>query len=165
MTGGVQGLHVQPAHSLWGHPLRPDVPATPDHVPAAGPLLSRAFPKGRVGGRAQERWAQGRWAQESWGAGGWGKVDHNGQLSPPTGAVWTRLQKAEASRAARRREHNAPVVLCFLPSLPVVGRPRHLCGNRGLRALPGWPSLSPFCASLWWKQYGTPSFSPSGQGV
>lgn len=90
VTGGLQGLHIQPGHSLRGHPLRPNVPSSPDHVPAARLPLGRAFPKGRAAGRPQ-----GRWAQESWGPGGRGlggrglggrgAGGHNGRLRPPTG--------------------------------------------------------------------------------
>lgn len=54
---GIQGLHVQPGHSPWGHPLLPNVPSAPDHVPAAGPALGRAFPKRRA-----NSWPQGPWA-------------------------------------------------------------------------------------------------------
>lgn len=161
---GSPSLHAQPTHSLRGHPLRPDVPSAPDHVPAAGPPLSRAFPKLQAASRPQ-----GRWVQESWGAGGQGAGGAQWPAEPSHGGRSDTAAESRGLSAARRREHNGPVVLCFLPSPPVIGRPRllarHHCGNRGLMALPGWPSLSLFCASLWWRQYGTPSFSPSGQSV
>lgn len=56
--------------------------------------------------------------------------------------------KAEASPAGKCQTHNAPVVSCFLWSPPVVCCPQGHCGNRALRDLPGWLSLSLFCVFL-----------------
>lgn len=111
----------------------------------------------------------GRRGAGSRSPGGRGAGGAQWPAEPSHGGRSDTAAESRGLSAARRREHNGPVVLCFLPSPPVIGRPRllarHHCGNRGLMALPGWPSLSLFCASLWWRQYGTPSFSPSGQSV